>query len=281
MLKTRAITAVVLLAVLLSSLAAPSPWFFSAVVMLLMAAAGWEWAKLQACSAFVSIAFAGLLGLSMLGVQQHVLGHFDLRGLWLVISAAWVFGSVWALRMGASSWLGLPAFVRLVIGYVALLAAWMAVEQAKGIGMNFLVSAMALVWMADIGAYFAGRTFGGKWFVKKLAPSISPGKTWEGVVGGLFGVLCLSWLWCTLDAQLAVSPLSFYSGLQAKGWGLFFIALFFLTAMSVVGDLMESLMKRAAHVKDSSRLLPGHGGVLDRIDALLPVLPIVMWLHTV
>ena len=134
------------------------------------------------------------------------------------------------------------------------------------------------MWVADIGAYAAGRTFGRH----KLAPTISPGKTWEGVAGGMAAVLALAALWVHLiDSRWPVDSASLYTRLVERfGWfGLVPLALL-LAAFSVVGDLFESLVKRAAGAKDSSRLLPGHGGVLDRIDALLPVLPIAMAMAT-
>jgi phosphatidate cytidylyltransferase len=128
----------------------------------------------------------------------------------------------------------------------------------------FLLSAMAMVWIADIGAYFAGRSFG----KRKLAPSISPGKTWEGVAGGLLAVLLLS----ALATQL---PETFQAHLLARyGWLKWALLLALFVAASVIGDLFESMLKRRVEVKDSSNLLPGHGGVLDRIDALVPTMPL-------
>jgi len=144
--------------------------------------------------------------------------------------------------------------------------------------VNFLLSALCLVWVADIGAYAAGRAFG----TRKLAPSISPGKSWEGVAGGMASVLVLAVLWVVLiDRRWPVDSASLYTQLVERfAWpGLLLLAVV-LAGFSVVGDLFESLVKRAAGVKDSSRLLPGHGGVLDRIDALLPVLPVAMALAT-
>jgi len=127
--------------------------------------------------------------------------------------------------------------------------------------------------MADIAAYFCGRAFGRR----KLAPAISPGKSWEGVWGGMVGVIVLGFVWVhVIDKQLAVDSPSLYTVLvQSRGW-VSLLALVFLAAMSVVGDLFESLVKRAVGAKDSSNLLPGHGGVLDRIDALLPVFPLAL-----
>jgi phosphatidate cytidylyltransferase len=161
---------------------------------------------------------------------------------------------------------------------VALWLAWLAVAQARVIGINFLLSILVLVWVADIFAYFSGRAFGGRFSRGKLAPAISPGKSWEGVWGGMAGVVVLALVWSWADRSLAASVPSFYSRLSLHGAGLLFIAVLFMAAMSVVGDLVESLIKRSAGVKDSSGLLPGHGGVLDRVDALLPTLPLAMML---
>jgi phosphatidate cytidylyltransferase len=132
---------------------------------------------------------------------------------------------------------------------------------------------MAIVWVADIGAYFAGRKFGRR----KLAPEISPGKTWEGLIGGWLAVLVL------FAASVFIPSLSDTFAAQLvlqRGWSLWIIIMSILVAASVIGDLFESLMKRRAGMKDSSQLLPGHGGVLDRIDALIPVMPLVLLLTT-
>ena len=140
------------------------------------------------------------------------------------------------------------------------------------IGINFLLSILCLVWAADICAYFAGRAFG----KRKLAPAISPGKSWEGVWGGMAGVLVLALAWAWADGHWQAAVPSLYSRLVGMGLLWWLPALLFLTSMSVVGDLAESLVKRSAGMKDSSKLLPGHGGVLDRVDALLPTLPLAL-----
>ncbi|MNT24332.1 Phosphatidate cytidylyltransferase [compost metagenome] len=146
------------------------------------------------------------------------------------------------------------------------------------VGINFLLSILVLVWVADVFAYFAGRAFGLKFTRAKLAPAISPGKSWEGVWGGMAGVIVLAFAWVWADKSLGATVPSLYTRLHERGWWLLLIGAVFLAAMSVVGDLVESLIKRSAGAKDSSRLLPGHGGVLDRVDALLPALPIAMML---
>jgi phosphatidate cytidylyltransferase len=204
--------------------------------------------------------------------------NFSLQMLWIVTGCAWVVFGAWLLRGGVGAWTRLPRWLRLAGGLCALWVAWMAVVAARNRGINFLFSVLVLVWAADVFAYFAGRTFGGRLFKRKLAPSISPGKTWEGVVGGMVGVVLIAFGWRFCDLQQGSVDVSIFS-LLGKVHPLFMLlAVVFMAMMSVVGDLVESLFKRSAGVKDSSALLPGHGGVLDRIDALLPILPLAMML---
>lgn len=139
---------------------------------------------------------------------------------------------------------------------------------------------MALVWMADIAAYFAGKAWGGRFTQSKLAPSISPGKSWEGVWGGMAGVVFVAFIWRWVDQAVPFANPSLFTNLSVPGLWFMVLAVLFMAAMSVVGDLIESLIKRSAGVKDSSHLLPGHGGVLDRVDALLPTLPLAMMLYS-
>jgi phosphatidate cytidylyltransferase len=204
--------------------------------------------------------------------------QLDSAWMWGAATVFWCVGSALLLSGGASLWVRVPVEAKWLVGVVGLGVAWLAVNQARVVGINFLLSTLALVWVADIAAYFSGRSFGGKVFSRKLAPSISPGKTWEGAIGGMIGVLALAALWRELDASFQMSEASLFTRLGTFGQSYFIGALLLLGVMSVVGDLVESLFKRAAGVKDSSGLLPGHGGVLDRIDALLPVLPIAMYL---
>lgn len=280
MLKQRVITAVVLLAILLPALFASTPLPFTLIVLVMMAAGAWEWGRLNGLGAVGAVLTAAvclvLCGLAwLLGWLQS-----DLRVLWMVAGAAWVLGSVALIRAGVSGWSTIPRSIRLVGGVLALWVAWLAVAQARAMGVNFLLSIMVLVWVADIFAYFAGRTWGLKFTKNKLAPAISPGKSWEGAWGGAAGVLVLAVVWALLDRHYDAAVPSFYSHLCQAGWPLLAVAALFMAAMSVVGDLIESLIKRSAGVKDSSNLLPGHGGVLDRIDALLPTLPLAMMLTT-
>ena len=202
--------------------------------------------------------------------------------LWIAVGAAWVLGSVWLLGRGVPAWGRLPRALRWVLGLAMLCAAWLALAQARRVGINFLLSVLVLVWAADIFAYFAGRALGGRFTRgRKLAPSISPGKSWEGVWGGMLGVLAVGAGWITWDGAHADGAASLYSRLYAFGLAGLVGGVVFLVGMSVAGDLIESLVKRSAGQKDSSQLLPGHGGVLDRIDALLPTLPLAMLLVSV
>jgi len=278
MLKQRIITAIVLLAILLPALFYPSYVPFAGVMLVLMAAAGWEWGRLNGCGPAGAVACGTVaLGSCALAWWSGLIAR-PLPLLWLLAGACWVLGGAVLLRVAVPGWPRVPRAVRLVGGLLALWVAWLAVVQARILGINFLLSVLLLVWTADVFAYFAGRAFGLKFTRGKLAPSISPGKSWEGVWGGMAGVIVLALCWVAADARAEASVASLYTRLAAQGWWYLLLGVVFLTAMSVVGDLVESLIKRSAGAKDSSNLLPGHGGVLDRIDALLPALPLAMML---
>lgn len=278
MLKQRIITALALLAILLPATFYPTVGPFACVTLVLLACGGWEWARLNAYSSNVAVA-TGVFCALLCGFSWYQGLHAAHLGLfWAVIGGFWVLAGGWALRAGAVVWRTLPQAIRLAGGVILLWAAWLAVMQARLIGINFMMSILVLVWAADIGAYFSGRALGGKFFANKLAPSISPGKTWEGVFGGMAAVFVVALGWMAADSRLALDSSSVYSHLRAMGWPVLLAGCAFLTAMSVVGDLVESLFKRSAGFKDSSNLLPGHGGVLDRLDALLPTLPLAMML---
>lgn len=279
MLWQRVVTALVLLLVLLPALFYPSAIPFSVVALVFIAAGAWEWARLVGYGQGIALASAACTVLACGLAWQAGLLQTTLTAWWAAMALLWIAGGAFLLRGGTGLWLRLPAGLKLGIGFLVLVAAWLAVAQARHIGVNFLLSVLALVWAADICAYFAGRTWGGRVMPGKLAPSISPGKTWEGVWGGMAGVLLLAVGWSWLDGMLGATTPSLYSQVLSGGRWYMLLAIMGLAAMSVVGDLIESLLKRAAKVKDSSHLLPGHGGVLDRIDALLPTLPLAMLLH--
>ncbi len=278
MLKQRVITAVILLLVLIPAIFASSPLPFMALMLLAIGAAAWEWARLNNLTGVAAYAVAAVC-LAVVGVLWWQGGaQASLPTLWLVAGGSWVLVAAYLLKVGVSGWPHIPRALRLVVGVLALWLAWLAIAQAKWLGVNFLLSVLALVWVADVGAYFAGRAFGLRFTKGKLAPAISPGKSWEGVWGGAVGVLLMAVLWCWADQHFGANSLSLYSRLWTFSPWLMVVACVFLSGMSVAGDLVESLVKRAAGMKDSSNLLPGHGGVLDRIDALLPTLPLAMML---
>lgn len=273
MLGQRIVTAVVLLVLLVAALSASSPWPFAWLTLALVCAAGWEWGRLNAAGPKGSWALALSVGVACWLSLQAGWAEQTPWWAWWLATAVWVFGGGVSLRAGPAGWPHLPAVARWMLGVVGLWAAWLAMSHARVVGLNFLLSIFCLVWVADIAAYFGGRAFGRH----KLAPSISPGKSWEGVWSGMAGVLLMAGAWVALEQRLGADSPSLYSRLgQELGVAGAAVAIVALAGISVVGDLVESLVKRAAGAKDSSRLLPGHGGVLDRVDALLPVFPIAL-----
>lgn len=185
--------------------------------------------------------------------------YLPAAGFWLIVAPLWM-KSRWALPKSPAG---------LAIGALLLLPTWLALVQLRQAGPFTLLGLLAMIWLADIAAYFSGRAFG----KNKLAPSISPGKTWEGAIGGGVAVLALG-LW------LATTSVTMLSEKSVTNFVLLALVLVVLTAISIVGDLFESLLKRQAGLKDSSNVLPGHGGVLDRIDSQISTLPLLalVWL---
>lgn len=294
MLKQRVITALILVAILLPTLVAEATWPFAVLTLVFAAAGGWEWSRLNeapgARAVLLGAAVAGgcvyvaqrfhlpLWGEAMAPLEPHVhaaghqlMGFRTPAAIWWGAALIWVLGGALALRFGPTHWRAIPQLLRRLLGLVLLVLTWMALVESKAQGLNHILSVFCLVWAADIGAYFGGRAFGRR----KLAPTISPGKSWEGVVAGALTVLLLAAAWLWADQHLGVDSPSLYSRLLwGMGWPGLIVSLLALTGLSVVGDLFESLVKRQAGAKDSSQLLPGHGGVLDRVDALLSVLPV-------
>ncbi|GAB3439203.1 phosphatidate cytidylyltransferase [Massilia solisilvae] len=268
MLKTRVITAVVLLAVLLPILYFNSYTAFAVVATVFFGAAIWEAFRLFNPASNSALVVAGFWTAAF-AYGFFVQGPGNLT-FWFAISVL-----IWLLRLAPSLKIGLPPLdaggntllsVTYAIAIVGCFAAIVALFQHSPL---YLLSVMALVWIADIGAYFAGKAFGRR----KLAPSISPGKSWEGAVGGGIAVLVIASLTVLFGGQALAD--TFAARTVARlGWAALLAVLILIVAASVVGDLFESQLKRRAGMKDSSNLLPGHGGVLDRIDALIPVLPL-------
>jgi phosphatidate cytidylyltransferase len=164
-----------------------------------------------------------------------------------------------------------------ILGLLIFPTGWFALMHLRGGGLSVLISVLVLVWCADIGAYFAGKSFG----KHKLAIHLSPGKSIEGAIGGWLVVMCIAFTYIKINQYLDLSSSNFFSILQDEfGWSGVFGVSTLCVLMSIQGDLFESQLKRVAGVKDSSNLLPGHGGILDRIDALLPVLPVAALITT-
>ena len=254
MLRERVITALILAAlVLLVIFFLPHVATMAALALLIVAAA-WEWSAFprftQHSARIVYVAFvaACVAGTWWFGVEREEMGRLIEAAL-----AWWVFASVWVAIA--------PAKVNRVTaagaGLLVLVPAWLALARLHAAGPRLLLFVILLVVAADVGAYFAGRRFGRN----KLAPRVSPGKTWEGVLGGFVAAALMAAIgvwWFKVDAPR-------------------FLALCIVVVVaSIIGDLTESLFKRHAGLKDSGRLLPGHGGLLDRVDSVTAAAPIFL-----
>ena len=267
MLKTRIITATILLTVLLPIMFLLPAYYLGAFFLIALIAAAWEWSRLIApdakLAAWLYALFCLLIILFLLGIETPT-WPFALLVLAVVF---WFFVAPVILAKGINlSLVKLRPFYS-ILGLILLPATWFSLVFLRDLGLIFLLTSMGLVWIADIGAYFVGKAFGRH----KLAAQISPGKSIEGAIGGL--VLCYLYaLLCTL--YLPFENSIFGAWAIRFGWIPMFLMVTVLTVFSIFGDLFESQFKRLAGVKDSSFLLPGHGGVLDRVDALLPVMPI-------
>lgn len=266
MLKARVATALVLLAVFLSLvfLLPFSAWMaFSCIVAGIGA---WEWAGLLKLNSMGRMVHAGatfcitaLFGWGIFDLASGLITHVGLLLAWLVLAAAfWLLvvplwlRAKWSIDSGISG---------LLAGWTVLIPACLALMQLRAASPALLLAAMAFVWLADISAYFSGRTFGRR----KLAPSISPGKSWEGVAGAALVVFPYGVIAASIAGILPTS---------ITGYLILFCALQLFLYVSILGDLFESLAKRQAGMKDSGSVLPGHGGVLDRIDSLTSTLPL-------
>jgi phosphatidate cytidylyltransferase len=274
MLKQRIITALVLLGFLFPAFFHPDIFWTALAGLVLIGAAAWEWGRLNSLSRYRALWITAACAIFCCSVWQlNLLIYFD-RVFWLMVGAVWVLLGAYLLAGGVARWNRIPALLRCAGGSMALCFTWLALVACKTSGIDFLLSVLLLVWMADIAAYFSGKA----WGQHKLASEISPGKTWEGVGGAMLGVFFMGFSWLAVVEYFSFPSQSLFDRLYAHGFVVFILGLIFLVMMSVVGDLVESLVKRSAGAKDSSQLLPGHGGILDRIDALLPTLPLAVML---
>jgi phosphatidate cytidylyltransferase len=267
MLKTRIITAAILMAVLLPILFLLPPIYLGAFFLIALVAAAWEWSRMIApeanSAAWLYATFCLAIILFLLGMQA-ISWQFSLLVMAVLF---WILVAPFILAKGMN--LSLQKFKPFysILGLIILPATWFALVFLRELGLVFLLSSMALVWVADIGAYFVGKAFG----KHKLAVQISPGKSIEGALGGL--ALCYLYAFLCV-VYLPLGDTLFGAWAIRFGWVPMFLMVTVLAAFSVFGDLFESQLKRLAGVKDSSHLLPGHGGVLDRVDALIPTMPI-------
>jgi phosphatidate cytidylyltransferase len=259
MLKTRIITALILVAVFIPALFKLDMTVWAYGMLLLTLLALYEWASMIQLSKLqrtIYLAVAALAGLAVVQYMQrqgfHLFFYYSLNLFfitalfWLLIMPFWL----------AKKW-RLNKFVMAILGFMLLASLWLALICAKGADPWLLLCLLATIWIADSAAYFAGKNFG----KHKLAPNISPGKTWEGVLGAMVAV--------TIFGAIL------YSGFDVKTLAIF-PALWLIAGFGVIGDLFESMLKRQAAIKDSGNLLPGHGGILDRIDGIIPSLPIAI-----
>ncbi|MBU3620716.1 phosphatidate cytidylyltransferase [Polynucleobacter sp. CS-Odin-A6] len=267
MLKTRIITATILMAVLLPILFLLPPFYIGAFFLIALVAAAWEWSRMIApeskMAAWLYAVFCLAIILLLLGMQA-ISWQFSLL---MIAVLFWFFLAPFIFAKGMNLSLHKLKTFYSIVGLIILPATWFALVFLRELGLVFLLSTMALVWVADIGAYFVGKAFG----KHKLAVHISPGKSIEGALGGL--ALCYLYAFLCV-AYLPLGDTLFGAWAIRFGWVPLFLMVTVLTAFSVFGDLFESQLKRLAGVKDSSHLLPGHGGVLDRVDALIPTMPI-------
>ena len=269
MLKIRVMTAVILLVLFLFALFFLPVAGWSALVILVVLQGSSEWARLAKLTNVKAHLFWWLSLLIMLAlvwfdghhsaVQQilpHLLVYAISALLWLFIVPTW-------LMMG---WKVERPILMVLTGWAVLIPTGLAMLDLRAISPWLLLVVMGLIWASDISAYFAGRKFG----KNKLAPSISPGKTWEGVAGAMLGVsvyvLVVGSFSSFFNPGAGFGPRQILPGLLLVSW--------WWVGLAVIGDLFESAIKRQAGVKDSGALLPGHGGLLDRIDALTSTLPL-------
>lgn len=256
MLKQRILTALVLLPLMIGMLfwAGAALWALFAALIALLAL--WEYSRMCGMQGGVQRGYLGGTAFFMLtaylgGWQLPALVWWLVLAFWLAAMPLWLKNK-WTLDAGmrgmAAGWLLMLPF------WFALMLLRPAPDEAGG-----LLVVMLLVWIADVSAYFVGRAVG----KRKLAPAISPGKSWEGAIGGAVAVC----------AYMLLARSQGWLGFQVSASATVLVALV-LTAVSVCGDLLESWLKRAAGIKDSSNLLPGHGGVFDRVDSLIAVLSV-------
>jgi phosphatidate cytidylyltransferase len=266
---TRVLTALAILPIVLGMLFLASAPLWALFMLAIALLACWEWSRMCGLSRLgqgAYLAASGAIGAFLwLLYMRLVPGNFAAAAMtgFIIAAAFWLAG----IPFWLSNKLRPSASMCAVAGWLVAWPAWLAFVVLRDTSPWLLLALAALVWVADIAAYFAGKRFGRR----KLAPAISPGKTWEGVAGALVAVAAYG-LVLAVASRGGDGPLAW---IFEPAWGVpAVLAMLGLVGVSVLGDLFESWMKRGAGLKDSSGLLPGHGGVLDRIDALTSTLPV-------
>lgn len=270
MLKQRLLTAAILIPLVVLGILALSTPYFALMFAVFILLAGWEWSGVMKLSGSSKrIAYVVCIGLVMALVWFFVpRGSEDWLALPVISIFWWLLALVWVLRYPKSTSRWSSSWLQFVIGFLILLPVWASVVVLHELGEEgpyLVLYLLALVSIADTSAYFGGR----QWGKHKLAPRVSPGKTWEGVVSALVASI----FFALIAADLFAFP--------GNQWLIFAVLSLVTVCFSILGDLTESMFKRHAGIKDSGTILPGHGGVLDRIDgitAAAPVFIIGFWL---
>lgn len=262
MLKTRIITALILGPLVLAAIIFLSPLYFAIFTAIVLALGAWEWGDLAGLPARSRLFFSGAVLLAF-----QAMWGFDAEVQRSLLHASLVLWGIifwWVKSYPDSATVWGNTTKRTFLGLFILSFAWLSINLLKqheqGVFLIFLL--LAMVWAADIGAYFAGR----KWGDRKLLPAVSPGKTWAGVYGALVSTVIVTLLMLFFSGYL--------DNATAGSWLLFVLLALVMTVVSIAGDLAESMVKRHRGVKDSGKLLPGHGGIMDRIDSLVAALPL-------
>ncbi len=268
MLKQRIITAIIIAVAFLSALFVLNPYSFSLAVGLIVIYGAWEWSDLSGINSTparlaYTLVLSGLLLVTAYVLRLSPAEPLQLdagRRLLLAIVPWWAIALLWVQGYPSSAVLWGSCWARCVMGFLVLVPTWAAmvilIHSTKGEWMIFLV--VMIVACADIGAYFSGRRFG----KHKLAPSVSPKKTWEGLLGGV-----------AVNA-VVILLLGVFLALDSRTWLLLALVIMVTVLASVLGDLLESMVKRHRGIKDSGNILPGHGGILDRVDSLTAAMPV-------
>ena len=269
MLRDRVVTAGVLAACFLAALFWLPPLGWIALTAVFVGLAAWEWAGFARCATTGRLGYVAASVVTLVAAAHAfnlatgAAGTVALTPVYGLAAVFWLVGApVWLARRPPNA----SSAVVLGAGWVVLLPAALAMIHLRNLDPRSLLLFMGIVWIADIAAYFVGRRFGRH----KLAPRVSPGKTWEGLGGALVATGVYAFVW--ISFARGATPVVVRDLPWSPAW--MFVLVGSLTLLSVIGDLFESAMKRQAGLKDSGGLLPGHGGFLDRIDALTPVLPV-------